>query len=204
MTWATARNCADSKTNMIASESMLTTRLRAAYRGRRLSTTPIAELAESRKTMAKNAVSTAPLPYPASGRRLGRVPALGNRRRGRGQGAFVQSHRWDRAVAPGRLEQVFLGDDQLADVVLRHVVARSHGDRTHGTGLLAVAAEDASGEVDLVARAAAATRVSQPTHFSSPSSYRWRMWRPRWRALIAGSSSGYSTVVGGRKRCLKV
>src|SRR5262245_31009099 len=49
-------------------------------------------------------------------------------------------------------EQHLLGEDQIAAVVVGHLVLVAHRDRVEGTGDLAVAAEDAAGEVDLVDR----------------------------------------------------
>src|SRR4051794_15388778 len=47
-------------------------------------------------------------------------------------------------------EQHLLGEDQVLTVVVGHLVLVAHRDRVEGTGHLAVAAEDAAREVDLV------------------------------------------------------
>src|SRR4051794_10956719 len=49
-------------------------------------------------------------------------------------------------------EQHLLGEDQALAVVVGHLVVVAHRDRVEGTGDLAVAAEDAAREVDLVDR----------------------------------------------------
>src|SRR5215210_4424350 len=50
----------------------------------------------------------------------------------------------------------------------------------------------------------AAAQSEQPTHFSSPFSWRWRMWRPRKRGYTGRLYSGYCSVTGFRNRCRKV
>src|SRR4051812_41424563 len=45
---------------------------------------------------------------------------------------------------------------------------------------------------------------SQPMHFSMPSSYRLRTWRPWNRSGFGRFSSGYWTVTFGSNICLKV
>src|ERR1700730_8513926 len=53
--------------------------------------------------------------------------------------------------APHRLSaKHLLGEDQLRALVVGELVVVAHGDRVEGTGELAVAAEDALREVDLV------------------------------------------------------
>src|SRR5215213_1852121 len=47
-------------------------------------------------------------------------------------------------------EQHLLGEDQALAVVVGHLVVVAHRDRVEGTGDLAVAAEDAAREVDLI------------------------------------------------------
>src|SRR5581483_1928149 len=47
-------------------------------------------------------------------------------------------------------EQHLLGEDQVLAVVVRQLVLVAHRDRVERAGDLAVAAEDAAGEVDLV------------------------------------------------------
>src|SRR6266540_280283 len=47
-------------------------------------------------------------------------------------------------------EQHLLREDQVRAVVVGHLVVVAHRDRVEGAGDLAVAAEDAAGEVDLV------------------------------------------------------
>src|SRR3954454_24917182 len=47
-------------------------------------------------------------------------------------------------------QQHLLGEDQVLAVVVGHLVLVAHRDRVEGAGHLAVAAEDAPGEVDLV------------------------------------------------------
>src|SRR4051812_4534329 len=54
-------------------------------------------------------------------------------------------------------EQHLLGEDQVGPVVVRHLVVVAHGDRVERTGDLAVAAEDAARQVDLVDRGVALT-----------------------------------------------
>src|SRR3954454_17677169 len=52
-------------------------------------------------------------------------------------------------------EQHLLGEDQVGPVVVRHLVVVAHGDRVERTGDLAVAAEDAARQIDLVDRGVA-------------------------------------------------
>src|SRR5215213_4680296 len=55
-------------------------------------------------------------------------------------------------------EQHLLGEDQALAVVVGHLVVMAHRDRVEGAGDLAVAAEDAAREVDLVDRGEALAR----------------------------------------------
>src|ERR687884_723417 len=50
----------------------------------------------------------------------------------------------------------------------------------------------------------AAAHSEQPTHFSSPFSWRQRRWRPRKRGYTGRLYSGYCCVIGFLKICLKV
>src|SRR3954462_8331077 len=54
-------------------------------------------------------------------------------------------------------EQHLLGEDQVGPVVVRHLIVVAHGDRVERAGDLAVAAEDAARQVDLVHRGVALT-----------------------------------------------
>src|SRR3954447_12523979 len=65
----------------------------------------------------------------------------------RGRSLAVPSQR--RAVQ-GLGEQHLLGEDEVGAVVVGHLVVVAHGDRVERAGDLAVAAEDAAREVDLV------------------------------------------------------
>src|SRR5450755_1835048 len=55
-----------------------------------------------------------------------------------------------RRALDGLGEQHLLGEDQIGARVVRELVVVAHGDRVERTGHLAVAAEDAAAEVDLV------------------------------------------------------
>src|SRR4029078_2186592 len=55
-----------------------------------------------------------------------------------------------RRTVDGLGEQHLLGEDQVGAVVVRHLVVVAHRDRVEGAGDLAVTAEDAAAEVDLV------------------------------------------------------
>src|SRR5881409_1395037 len=55
-----------------------------------------------------------------------------------------------RPPVEGLGEQHLLGEDQVGAVVVGHLVLVAHRDRVERAGDLAVAAEDAAGEVDLV------------------------------------------------------
>src|SRR3954447_8661031 len=54
-------------------------------------------------------------------------------------------------------EQHLLGEDEIGPVVIRHLVVVAHGDRVERARDLAVAAEDAARQVDLVDRGVALT-----------------------------------------------
>src|SRR3954447_13326065 len=70
----------------------------------------------------------------------------------RGRSLAVPSQR--RAVE-GLGEQHLLGEDEVGAVVVRHLVVVAHGDRVERARDLAVAAEDAARQVDLVDRGVA-------------------------------------------------
>src|SRR6266511_5355700 len=50
----------------------------------------------------------------------------------------------------------------------------------------------------------AAAQSEQPTHFSSPFSWRHSRWRPRKRGYTGRLYSGYCCVIGFLKICLNV
>src|SRR5678815_1191138 len=50
----------------------------------------------------------------------------------------------------------------------------------------------------------AAAQSEQPTHFSSPLSWRFSRWRPRKRGYTGRLYSGYCCVIGLRKICRSV
>src|SRR4051812_18141678 len=120
-------NSARSSRNSRARDSRCETSASTLYSGLRRTTTPVAPAIAPMAAMKKNSSAIA---QPAN------LLALGAQRR----------------ALQGLREEHLLGEDQVRAVVVRQLVVGAHRDRVERAGDLAVAAEDAAREVDLVDR----------------------------------------------------